>query len=171
MKMEDIARKTTGVVVDVEPENSDDFAPVLADELRPLIPEGDYQAMCVAARRVNIPQFRREMVCLDMRIFDGEHEGTTLKRFLNIRRDGKIGRNSTYLREWVIANQGQAPDRKDRMTLKKFTGKLFKVSVGTVKKAFDAGIHPVGLQYSKVDAILELLTTNDGVKSYDKRSR
>lgn len=171
MKMEAIAAKTAGVVVDVEPENSDDFAPVLADDLRPLIPEGHYQAMCVAAQRVNFPQFHREMVCLDMRIFDGEHEGITLKRFLNIRRDGKIGRNSTYLREWVIANQGQAPDRKDRMTLKKFTGKLFKVSVGTVKKAFDGGIHPVGLQYSKVDAILELLTTNDGVKSYDKRSR
>jgi hypothetical protein len=64
----------------------------------------------------------------------------------------------------VIANQGQAPGRKDRMTLKKFTGKLFNVRVVTVLKAFDGEIHPAGLRYSKVDAILELLTTNDGVR-------
>ena len=172
MKMEAIAAKKTEVVVSPDAlENAEDFGPVLDDDLRPSIPEGDFQAVCVAVGRFYYPQFHREAVCLDLKIFDGEHAGVTLQRFLNIRRDGRIGLNSTYLREWVIANQGQAPTRKDRMTLGKFKGKLFRIRVVTVSKAFDGGVHPGGLRYSKVGAILELLTTNDGVKSNDKRSR
>ena len=45
-------------------------------------------------------------------------------RYFSAETAGK--RRSDYCREWVIANQGIAPFRGDRMPCKKFTGKLFE---------------------------------------------
>lgn len=63
--------------------------------------------------------------------------------------------------EWVIANNGVAPFRGDRMPIKKFKGKLFKVRVATVLLDAQQEKRPPATQYSKVSAILELLTTNE----------
>jgi hypothetical protein len=72
-------------------------------------------------------------------------------------------RRSNYYREWVIANQGVAPSRGDRMPYKKFTGKLFKTRVKTVTSdAYQENLPPA-LQYSKADAILELVQTNENI--------
>jgi hypothetical protein len=72
-------------------------------------------------------------------------------------------KRSNYNREWVIANQGIAPSRGDRMPYKKFTGKLFRIRVTTVcTDAYQEKLPPA-LQYSKVAAILELMQTNEKI--------
>ena len=82
-------------------------------------------------------------------------------RYFSAETAGK--RRSDYCREWVIANQGIAPFRGDRMPCKKFTGKLFRVRVLTVcTDAYQEKLPPA-LQYSKVAAILELVQTNEKI--------
>jgi hypothetical protein len=75
----------------------------------------------------------------------------------------KAGRGSLYYREWTIANQDRPPHRRDRLKLTKFRGKLFSVEVVTVETAWDKRPRSPGTRYSKVNAILRLLTTNEPI--------
>ncbi len=72
-----------------------------------------------------------------------------------------VGRNSIYLREWTIANQGRLPRRRDRLPLSKFIRKLFLVKVETIERTWDGRRHSA--PYSKVAAILSLEVTNEEV--------
>jgi hypothetical protein len=84
-----------------------------------------------------------------------------LMRYFSAETAGK--RRSNYKREWVVANQGFAPSRGDRMPYKKFTRKLFRIRVATVcTDAYQQAL-PRSLQYSKVSAILELVQTNEKI--------
>jgi hypothetical protein len=89
--------------------------------------------------------------------------GIVIERFYNVLADRKIPRGSDYFREWILANGGVKPHRRERMHKKKFAGKLFRASVLTVttnRRGIDVG----GAAYSKAARLVELLATNEPVK-------
>jgi len=133
--------------------------PICADNPRPLIAEGEYEAFCHKAKRYFHPRFKREVISLFFDVVVNESAQTSLERYIYPQR--RIGRGSLYYREWTLANNGNAPRRNDRMPIRKFEGKLYRVRVSTVKKACDQRDWPQSLQYSKIDAVLELLQTNE----------
>ena len=140
----------------------EESGPVFTGEERPCIPEGEYVAFCKRVARYRNPRFKREEFALHFAIWDGEHAGAELVRHFNGATSGS--HRAQYPREWVIANQGCAPRRGDRMPLKKFKGKLFRVRVATVKTDAYQESLPPAMHYSKVGAILELLQTNEHPK-------
>ena len=139
-----------------------DWEPIAADDARALVPPGEYEVVCTGAERRFYPFFGRHVVVLSLRIFDGPYIGTILERFYNVRADGRIGRGSHYWREWVIANQGVVPRRRERMAMRKFCGKLFRADVVTVEMGRD-GTALAHAEYSKVARLLELVVSNEAV--------
>lgn len=137
------------------------WAPVCDENPAPRVPEGEYLAFCRSAQKYRNPRFKREEITLQLALCDCEYAGTKLTRYFSAETAGK--RRSNYYREWVIANQGFAPSRGDRMPYKKFTGKLFRVRVATVTTDAYQEKLPPALHYSKVAAILELVQTNEKV--------
>lgn len=112
-----------------------------------LIPEGFYIAECV---KLGIEYFgtMRKLVKF-FRICDGPHKGIVLKEYCNFPYETK--RSSKLTREWRIANNGNKPTRNDRMPMKVFIGKTFKVTVKTCKSKDD------GEDYSIVEKICSLV--------------
>ncbi len=140
----------------------EEWAPLSNDDPRPLIPEGQYQALCKDAKVTTLRMYKRRVAALNFVILgtgDGDHGGTPVQRFYRVA--DRQSRNSIYYREWTIANGGIPPGRRDRMPPAKFEGKVFKVLVMTVERAWDGKRHPKGLRYSKVAEIIELLATNE----------
>lgn len=137
------------------------WAPTCDHDPAPCVPENEYLAFCKGAQQYRNPRFKRDEIALELILCDCAWAGTKLMRFFSVQTAGK--KRSNYYREWVIANQGIAPSRGDRMPLKKFTGKLFRVRVSTVcTDAYQEALPPA-LQYSKVAAILELVQTNEKI--------
>jgi hypothetical protein len=139
--------------------------PVCDSDALPLIAEGEYEAVCVSACRYTHPAFKREVIELSFRVVLSDFESVKLKRYYNAAMAHKRG--SDYFREWTIANQGNAPKRKDRMSWQRFRCKLFRVRVVTVKQSRRQLPLPCSLQYSKIAAVLELLATNDTLRRHD----
>jgi hypothetical protein len=138
------------------------WAPTCDQNPAPCVPEGEYLAFCNSAQKYRNPRFKRDEIALQFALCDCEWAGIRLMRYFSVVTAGK--KRSNYYREWVIANQGIAPSRGDRMPYKKFTGKLFRVRVATVcTDAYQEKLPPA-LQYSKVAAILELVQTNEKVE-------
>jgi hypothetical protein len=137
------------------------WAPVCSQNPSPRVPEGEYLASCKTARKYQNPRFKKEEIALQFVLCDCERAGTTLTRYYLVATAGRP--RSNYNREWVIANQGIPPSRGDRMSYRKFTGKLFKVRVSTVATDAYQEKLPPALQYSKVAAILELIQTNEQI--------
>ena len=137
------------------------WAPTCDQDPAPSVPEGEYLALCNGAQKYRNPRFKRDEIALQLILCDCEQAGTKLMRYFSAETAGK--KRSNYKREWVIANQGIAPCRGDRMPYKKFAGKLFRVRVATVcTDAYQEKL-PLALQYSKVAAILELVQTNERI--------
>jgi hypothetical protein len=143
------------------PTNASESDPICDRDHEPYVPEGDYSASCVGAKRYRNRRFKRDEFALTFVIADGSYAGAKVKRYYCSQTAGK--QRSNYLREWVIANQGVAPTRGDRLPYKKFVGKVFKIRVVTVLTDAYQQELPTGLQYSKVGAIIELVTTNEKI--------
>jgi hypothetical protein len=137
------------------------WSPVCNQNPAPRVPEGEFLASCKTAHKYQNPRFKREEIVLEFVLCDCKCAGTTLCRYYSATTAGKP--RSNYKREWVIANQGIAPLRGDRMPYKKFMGKLFRVRVNTVTTDAYQEKLPPSLQYSKVGAILELVQTNEQI--------
>ncbi|GEM_PF-3357882 len=139
------------------------------DDPRPLIAEGIYLGLCKKVEFVPIAKFGNAprlflwfsifplgaqpiesmaslyLVCTAPRKWDKE-----AKRWVNT----PLGRGSRLYRAFVIAN-GSAPTRRDRLSMKVFLGKLFQVSVRTVRPTrSDGREHDSALHYSVVDELL-----------------
>ncbi len=173
-------RRNTAVSTTVPaPTKRSEWAPLYENDPRPLIPEGEYLCLCTGGKKFYHPMFKRPVAVLRFQPIDTPFVGTPLERFFSIgqRRDPKskrlrefVGRNSIYLREWVICNQGRPPHRRERMPLSKFFGKVFLVRVRTIERTWDGLEHPASLRYSTVCAILSLEATNEPVLT-DKGSQ
>jgi hypothetical protein len=141
------------------PESLND--PVCDRDHEPCVPEGDYSASCISAKRYRNRRFKRDEFALTFVVLMGLYAGTKVKRYYCSQTAGR--QRSNYLREWVIANQGVAPTRGDRLPYNKFVGKVFKIRIVTVLMDAYQQELPAALQYSKVSAIVELVTTNEKI--------
>lgn len=125
---------------------------------RPLIPDGDYNALCVNYEIIPHYKFNNTpKVHLTMKVFydpDNPDSYIELTRFLNYSKKPPPG--SDYYTEWVKANNGHAPARGDRMSPEIFVGKKFKVRVRKVTSDKDGDPHEGDLRYSRVAKILRL---------------
>lgn len=133
-----------------------------AGEDRKLIPEGEYTAQCLEAKKgmVGVETTkgtfaRTPKVVLRFLITEGEYQGEEIPMFLNVNYK-RIPFGSKFYQCWVIANDGKRPNRRDRMTPEKFKDHIFNVGVKTVKGKFGDGREkPESLWYSRVDEIYE----------------
>lgn len=136
-------------------QKEDDF---VADEIRPLIPEGTYQVCCVRIEK-GTSHFRALKMFLRLKIVEpGQYMETELFMAMNLidTKTGKpfkkVPRGSKYFEQWVIANSNIHPSRNDRMSSKIFMNGIFKAVVRTVKQKFPDGTEkPECFHYSIVD--------------------
>ena len=145
-----------------QPLTNQESEPTFDDKLRPWIPQGEYTALCSAARKYRDYRFKRDVIVLEFCIAEGEHAGKRLERYYRL--TPRVTKASSYLREWVLAAGGIVPRRHGCLTRKKFIGKMFLVLVVTVEKSWDGRDWPSSLKYSKVGAILRLETTNEAIE-------
>lgn len=127
---------------------------------RPLIPDGVYEAVCNRAEVVEFFKFgRARKIILHFEIYGGDHTGSVL--FLAMacpRVGGKVGIGSKLYANYLIANGGIAPGRRDRMTLSIFKRRMFRVMVKTVKPRFEDGAEKPGrFHYSIISELIERL--------------
>jgi hypothetical protein len=131
----------------------------IAPDTHPLIIPGVFPAVCLKYepfRHFRYPKTRK--LHLHFQVFHDDSDPknyTDLSRFLNYSRTP--GRGSDYYKEWVIANGGNPPKRKDRMSPKIFVEKIFDVRVRTVKQDRDSDPLHRNLRYSVVGKILRLV--------------
>jgi hypothetical protein len=136
----------------------EEWSPVAGENPRPLIPPGEYDAICTKAGRREMVLWKRAVIALEFRVFEGPYMNTQVERFYPAK--NRVGRSCAYYREWSIA-AGRAPRRGERMRPSKFLGKLFRVEVQTVASDQRQNPLPPPVQYSKVARLLELLATNE----------
>lgn len=128
-------------------------------EPRVLLPEGQYEAVCVKAEVVELFKFgRSRKVFLHFDLYGGVHAGQRLFMPMATPPKGhKVGRGSKLYANYLIAND-QPPGRRDRLSLKVFKNRLFRVMVKTVTPTFEDGRpKPALFHYSVVTELLERL--------------
>ncbi len=117
------ARKIT------DTQKEDDF---VADETRPLIPDGNYQVCCIRIDKA-ASHFKSLKMFLRFKIVDpGQYMGMELFMAMNLidtktnKPFKKVPRGSKYYEQWVIANNNIHPRRNDRMSSKIFKDGVFE---------------------------------------------
>jgi hypothetical protein len=140
-----------------------------------LIPEGEYLAFCTQTFLDRHSRAYGQKVYLYLKIFDGEQAGKVLIMFCR----HSLFPTSRLYRAWAIANNGLPVSRKPRLDHRIFRGKLFRVSVRTVRprhritspdgKARLGEYLPDYLNYSKVECLLSLEVTNLPLDSNPER--
>lgn len=132
----------------------------IADELRPLIPEGEYLAQCIELKVIRY--FDSHRLRLWFKILEGQYADTVLELFLNLM-DGKTGSRfknvppaSNYYKNWFIANNCRQPERRDRMSHKLFLNGIFKVRVRNASPRYPNSREkmPDGMQYSVISYLI-----------------
>jgi len=137
-----------------EMQNDDDF---VADESRPLIPEGTYHVRCIHIEE-GIYKGTLKMYLKFIIVYPEQYKGTELFMAMNLSdsktkmRFKKVPRASKYYEQWVIANLDIHPSRDDRMSPLKFKEGYSEAVVRTVKPKFPDGTEkPECFHYSVVD--------------------
>jgi hypothetical protein len=119
----------------------------------PWIKPGDqYVARVIKAVVVNLRKFETRRLVLTMRIVEGAEADTRLEFWTPFPR--VVGPKAKYRRAWEIAH-GAPSRRKDRLPLKIFRNRLFRVLVEDVTT--DRYQRPLARPYSVIAAILERL--------------
>lgn len=128
-------------------------------DTRPVLPEGEYEAACTTAEFIEFYKFgRARKLFLHFQVYGGEHDGTKLFLPMTAPPKGeRVGRGSKLYANYLIAN-GHPPGRRDRVSLKVFKGRLFRVKVKTVCPMFENGKpKPEQFHYSIVSELLARL--------------
>jgi len=136
-------------------QKEDDF---IADEIRPLIPEGTYQVCCIQIEK-GTSHFKSVKMFLRFKIVTpGQYMGMEIFMAMNLtntktgKQFKKVPRGSKYYEQWVIANRNIHPRRNDRMSSKLFMNSVFEAVVRTAKPKFPDGTEkPESFHYSVVD--------------------
>ncbi len=142
---------------------------LLARPYPTLIPEGPYLAFCTRQYWDKGSRLYGERIYLYFKIFDGEYNGKEIRMFL---RPSKFPTSNLY-RAWAIASGYPPRSRNTKLSPRIFPGKLFRVSVVTVKprhrivgtdgKTRQGDFLPDFLWYSKIASILSLEVTNSPI--------
>lgn len=132
----------------------------VADDRRPLIPEGEYLVQCNEVKVIRYFDSQRLRLCF--KILEGQHADTMLEMFLNLM-DGKTGSRfkkvspaSNYYKNWFIANGCRQPERRDRMPYKIFQDGIFRVKIRNATPRYPNSRErmPDGMQYSVVGYLI-----------------
>lgn len=132
----------------------------VADDPRPLLEEGVYEAACVRAEIIEFHRFgKARKIILHFEIVGGAHGGERVFFPMSaLKPGGRVGRGSKLYASYLIANGGKPPGRRDRLSLKVFKHKLFRVRLGTAQPRFEDGkLKPQQFHYSIVSELLERL--------------
>jgi hypothetical protein len=65
------------------------------------------------------------------------------------------GVRSKYVESWIVANWGNRPRNKERLSTRLFKNAIFKVEVRTVAKDEKGNLKMAALHYSVVDRLIE----------------
>lgn len=149
---------------------ADDLNFDYSENARPLIREGSYIGFCESVELIPLRKFRMSpRLFLHFRIFktpDLAESSFVAKLYFvcvapmrwdadaNCLVKTKIGRGSRLFEAFMVANGGP-PQRRDRVSMRVFKGRLFKVWVRTVRpKSPDGKEKPASFHYSVVDQLL-----------------
>jgi hypothetical protein len=137
---------------------------LVADEKRPLIPDGTYQVCCIGLEK-GTSHFKSLKMFLIFKIVDpSQYNETKLFMAMNLidTKTGKpfkkVPRGSKYYEQWIIANKNIHPSRNDRMSSAIFKDGIFEAVVRTVKPKFPDGTEkPESFHYSVIDYLKKRL--------------
>lgn len=129
---------------------------VCADDPKPLIPNGTYEAQCIKYDSKFVLGKTRKTF-LTFKIYIGEHEGKEIFMAFNMPYNGKIKSGSKYYKTWVMVNEWQNPSRNTKMSPRLFLNKVYKIKTRTVKPPYHGKEMPENHWYSVVDYIVEVL--------------
>jgi len=131
-----------------------------------LLPEGRYIVQCFECKEVYYKAYNAVKLRLEFRIIEGVHEGKVLLKYYNLT-DNRTGEkyksfspHTDYYSDWVIANNGNLPSRKDRMRMpyRIFKNGIFEVKVRNTKRKYrDGSAMPECLNYSVADHLIKRL--------------
>ena len=125
---------------------------------KPLIPDGEYEAEVEQSEVYRDIFSGGKKLALHMRVFCDKEDPEAfemLARHYNYAIPPSP--SSDYYREWVKANGGSLPLRKDRWFPRIFMGKRFLVRIVTVDRDRDRDPLEGDLRYSKVAKILRVI--------------
>ena len=127
---------------------------VCADNYRPLIPEGKYEAVCTKYED-NFCFMKARKLFLHFKIITpGEYQGTELFQSYNMPYNGKMKLGSKYYKTWCMVNGWKIPTRNAKMSPRFFLNKAYVVNVRTVKPQHNGGTMPKDFYYSVIDQII-----------------
>jgi len=126
---------------------------IARDAPRPLIDEGDYDAVYIRDEEAFV--FGTKKLFLYFKIITpGPQMGVEIYMPFNMNYKGLIAAGSKYYRCWCLANNWQQPSRNAKMSPNIFKNKFFRVRIRNVKAGFDKTEMPQHLFYSIIDSIL-----------------
>lgn len=129
-------------------------------EARPLIEPGMYDLSFRYYETVKLFGGKVSKLVIWFQIItQGKAFGIVMPRYYNVTKingkprrwgDFKIGRNSSFLREYVAVFGMPASNRLDRIPMTVFKNNIIRGRVKTVHKGYDARRIPKGLEYSVI---------------------
>jgi hypothetical protein len=85
----------------------------------------------------------------------GPSHGMELFLSCSVAPGGRWARSSKFYMSWMLA-AGNPPARRDRLSTAIFRGKMFRIRTKTVRRTWLHVALPTRLQYSVIDALLEV---------------
>lgn len=129
---------------------------LVAEEPRPRIPPGQYDAYCLRTEFGRSFGGRRDIYIL-FKIHGGEFDGIELFMACTHPK-GKVSSRCKYYQQWTLA-AGRPPRRREPLSREAFPDRMYRILVrDTRKKHGDGSLMADCVQYSVVDSIVEPLT-------------
>jgi hypothetical protein len=128
-----------------------------AEDYKPLIPNGMYEAQCIAHNSgFHIGKTRKTF--LHFKILDPiEHIGKKIFMVFNMPYDKEIKMGSKYYKTWCFVNNWQKPSKNSKMSPRLFKNKIYKITTRTVKPKHNGKEMPNNFWYSVIDEIVQVL--------------
>jgi len=130
---------------------------VCADNPKPLIPNGTYEAQCVRHDSGFCFGKSRKVFLYFKIIEQGEHHGKEIFQAFNMPYNKKMKAGSKYYKTWCMVNDWNQPSRNTKMAPRLFLNKICKIKTRTVKPKHNGKDMPDNFWYSVVDEILEVV--------------
>ena len=131
---------------------------VCAENYRPLIPNGIYEAQCFKYDSTFKLGKKTRKTFLHFRIVEpGPHCGKQIFMAFNMPDEKKIRMGSKYYKTWCLVNGWKKPSKNAKMSPRIFKNKIYKIKTRPVKPKHHGKEMPKDFWYSVVDEIIELV--------------
>jgi hypothetical protein len=130
---------------------------VCAENYKPLIPVGVYEAQCISFDS-NFHLGKTRKTFLHFQILDqGPHFEKQIFMAFNMPHKKKIRMGSKYYKTWCLVNGWKKPSKNAKMSPRLFINKIYKVKTRKVEPRHHGKKMPKEFWYSVVDEILEVV--------------